>query len=85
MVVTSPAAYADPPKKIACDTTMESIVAPCRILIIRVCQRQALCNRQVGWDIPRIAWIARSNAAAREERVIGPVNSGYLSDSGSPV
>lgn len=57
-------------------------VRRCRIVVIRVCQQHALCNRRAGWDIPGIVWIAGSNAAAREDRVIGPVNSGYLSDSG---
>lgn len=48
------------------------IVAPC------VCQSCTLCNRSAGWDIPEFVWITRSNAAVRERRVIGPVNSGCL-------
>ena len=66
------------PQVPACDTAKDGFVHRCRIVVIRVCQRHALCNRQVGWDIPRIVWIAGSNALAKEDRVIGPVNSGYL-------
>ena len=52
-----------------------------RILVIRVCQRHALCNRRVGWDIPELDCITRSNATVREGWAIGPVDCGYLHDS----
>ena len=66
---------------VAVATRLSSIVRQTRILVIRVCQRHALCNRRAGWDIPELDCITRSNAAVREGRAIGPVDCGYLYDS----
>ena len=66
---------------VAVATRLSSIVRQTRILVIRVCQQHALCNRRAGWDIPELDCITRSNAAVREGRAIGPVDCGYLYDS----
>ena len=61
---------------VAVATRLSSIVRQTCILVIRVCQRHALCNRRAGWDIPELDCITRSNAAVREGRAIGPVDCG---------
>ena len=60
-----------------CDTACWNVLG-IRILIIRVCQRHALCDRRAGWDIPELDCITRSNATVREGWAIGPVDCGYL-------
>ena len=70
---------------VAVATRLSSIVRQTCILVIRVCQRHALCNRRAGWDIPELDCITRSNAAVREGRAIGPVDWAIFSDSSGAV
>ena len=37
-----------------CESAKVRIVKLGCIIVIRVCQRRALCNRRAGWDIPSI-------------------------------